>query len=277
MQHALAPNPLLSSSQAATLLGVHTASIKRWADQGKLNCVRTAGGHRRFYRTELEAIRDTGAHTHPDFVDRLFEAALAGEQMRTEGELLTYWSQVGRWENVSDAMGDMLRTVGTAWTEGDLLVSEEHVASETLLRSMARLLMMMPQRPDAPVCALATAPNDPHTLGLAMSELVLAEHNWKTLWIGRNCPVDTMIEVIERPSIRMFALSASAFSQSPSVLKALLNTIEPIARAHNTRIVLGGSGQWPHTNGWAERIHNFKSFGALLRENHAPRYRQQPL
>jgi photoactive yellow protein len=44
---------LITTRVAAALLGVGTTSIKRWADDGTLACVRTAGGHRRFLRGEV--------------------------------------------------------------------------------------------------------------------------------------------------------------------------------------------------------------------------------
>lgn len=48
---------LLSTRDAAAYLGVGTTSIKRWADDGALPCVRTVGGHRRFRMSDLERLR----------------------------------------------------------------------------------------------------------------------------------------------------------------------------------------------------------------------------
>lgn len=43
-------------SEAAELLGVHPSTVRSWADQGKLPVHRTAGGHRRFLRSEIEGM-----------------------------------------------------------------------------------------------------------------------------------------------------------------------------------------------------------------------------
>ena len=271
MAQTTKPSALLSSRQAASILGVHTASVKRWSDQGVLRCVRTPGGHRRFHRQDIEALRGQPVGPHESFTDRLWTAARQGQQMRAEGELLQYWGQVGRWEHVSDAIGEMLVDIGRAWVDGQVSISEEHVASETLLRSMARLLMMMPLRPDAPVCALATVPNDEHTIGLAMSELILAEHDWKSLWLGRNTPVDTIVEVITRPDVEMVALSASEYSCSADHLAELIAAIAPLARRHGTHLVLGGTGAWPDPPSPAHRASSFRDFGLLLRNQLASR------
>ncbi len=44
---------LLSVSAAARLLGVSSSSLRAWAAAGRVPCVRTPGGHRRFERDEM--------------------------------------------------------------------------------------------------------------------------------------------------------------------------------------------------------------------------------
>ena len=43
-------------SEAARLLGVHPSTVRSWADSGKLPVHRTAGGHRRFLRSDIDAL-----------------------------------------------------------------------------------------------------------------------------------------------------------------------------------------------------------------------------
>lgn len=43
----------LTTSEAAAMLGVSVPTIRLWADQGRVPCHRTAGGHRRFEVEEL--------------------------------------------------------------------------------------------------------------------------------------------------------------------------------------------------------------------------------
>lgn len=49
----------LTASEAAALIGVSVATIRGWADQGRLPSHRTVGGHRRF---ELEELREWLEH-----------------------------------------------------------------------------------------------------------------------------------------------------------------------------------------------------------------------
>jgi excisionase family DNA binding protein len=53
---------LITPREAATLLGVRTVTIARWARDGLLKpAVRTPGGHRRYRRGEVVALRDAAA------------------------------------------------------------------------------------------------------------------------------------------------------------------------------------------------------------------------
>ena len=48
----------LTPSQAARILHVSPKTVDRWADQGRIPCVVTLGGHRRFSRDAVLAVAD---------------------------------------------------------------------------------------------------------------------------------------------------------------------------------------------------------------------------
>lgn len=81
MNRRLAPNsePLdwMTLSQAAQALGIHPSTLRRWADQGEIPCVRTPGGHRRFRGSDLRR-----------FLDARTEAALADPPRRLARSLV---------------------------------------------------------------------------------------------------------------------------------------------------------------------------------------------
>ena len=51
----------LTTAQAARLLGVDPATVRRWATEGKITAVRTLGGHRRFTAAEIERVKTGSA------------------------------------------------------------------------------------------------------------------------------------------------------------------------------------------------------------------------
>ncbi len=52
----------LSLGPASRLLGVDPDTLRRWADEGRIEAFTTAGGHRRFSRTVLERILQARRH-----------------------------------------------------------------------------------------------------------------------------------------------------------------------------------------------------------------------
>lgn len=47
---------LLSPAEVAKLFSVDPKTVTRWAKQGRLSCIRTLGGHRRFVADEVYAL-----------------------------------------------------------------------------------------------------------------------------------------------------------------------------------------------------------------------------
>lgn len=66
-------NRVLSTRELAALCGVNESTIKRWADSGRLECVKTPGGHRKFRAEDVY-----GFLNRHGFDTSFFGAALAG-------------------------------------------------------------------------------------------------------------------------------------------------------------------------------------------------------
>jgi excisionase family DNA binding protein len=52
------PDALLTPSEVAQLFRVNPKTVTRWARAGKLNAIRTLGGHRRFRSSEIQRCLD---------------------------------------------------------------------------------------------------------------------------------------------------------------------------------------------------------------------------
>lgn len=52
--------------EVARLLSVSPKTVNRWASEGRLRCIKTLGGHRRFLRSDVERIRRELGYVEPD-------------------------------------------------------------------------------------------------------------------------------------------------------------------------------------------------------------------
>jgi excisionase family DNA binding protein len=257
---------LVTTADAARILGVGTTSIKRWADMGLLGAVRTAGGHRRFRRSEVtRLLRDRQAESEDSDGWAPWGALLEnGPSLALDGALLALRGHLGSWHRVADVLGAVITELGRLWECGSVGIGLEHVASERLARCIARLAESLPTPPNGPRCLLATAEGDEHTLGLSLAELCLKEAGWETLWFGRRTPRSEIRRATAEKSLRMVALSASPASDDASHLADVVSDIGDSCRQKHLELVLGGEGAWPETPSYGRRIHGFGDFNQLL-------------
>lgn len=79
----------LSLREAADMLGVHPATVRNWADDGKLPARRTPGGHRRFRRADLLQYAETHVHGQSDIQPTEVQVILQNALGKTRMEIGT--------------------------------------------------------------------------------------------------------------------------------------------------------------------------------------------
>lgn len=52
----------VAPGEAAEMLHVSPKTVNRWAHEGRIACIVTLGGHRRFRREEIERVADQMEH-----------------------------------------------------------------------------------------------------------------------------------------------------------------------------------------------------------------------
>jgi excisionase family DNA binding protein len=50
------PEQLLTPAEVASMFRVNPKTVTRWARAGKISAIRTLGGHRRFKKSEIDAL-----------------------------------------------------------------------------------------------------------------------------------------------------------------------------------------------------------------------------
>lgn len=139
----------LSLSAASRLLGVHSTTLRRWADAGSIPVYVTPGGHRRFARADIEALVSTHMPTsEQSLVNTLAERAW--DQARTDLERVeqqpAWLKNLGdeerdTWRRVSQQlMGIVLRYVSTQETDESLL-EQAHAIGLDYARNARRVGM----------------------------------------------------------------------------------------------------------------------------------------
>ena len=79
----------VSLRKAADMLGVHPATVRNWADEGKLPNRRTPGGHRRFKRDDLLHYAQSQGELQPVEVQVIIQNALGSARMQISEDNLS--------------------------------------------------------------------------------------------------------------------------------------------------------------------------------------------
>ena len=253
----------ITSAEAARIAGVGTTAIKRWADAGALECVRTPGGHRRFRRSDVERLAQNGRATAaPDetWTNWITLLAADGDIHVVQARLFEERARRGSWHGVADVLGGLLEEIGRRWENGDLSVIDEHLASAALQRALTAVMTAMPLPPGAPRCLLAAAEGEDHTLGLSLVELCLAEAGWRTEWAGSPTRATDIADRLARGGIDLVAISAAASATDRAALLREANEVGVACRAAGVALALGGRGAWPDQPPYGVRFHALLPF-----------------
>ena len=258
---------LLTSAEAATRLGVGVTAVKRWADQGVLPTVRTAGGHRRFRLHDVERLlRSQSGRTHADeWSDWLDTLVNRGDVHLVLAMLFAERARRGAWAEVATYLGLLLETIGERWARGELTVAQEHVASSLLQRALTLTVETMPLPATAPRCLLSPAEGEEHTIGLSLAELCLRENGWRAEWTGGFTRTVDVCERARGGGVRMVALSASAYLRNRRALRSQVRAIGGVCQRAGITLVIGGSGNWPDPPAFGVRLQRWSDFCALVR------------
>jgi excisionase family DNA binding protein len=260
---------MLTTTEAARAAAVAPSTIKRWSDQGLLPFSRTAGGHRRFERFDIERLLreqrasvSLGDPVSAEWVRRLVD----GHRHEIDGGMLEARGRLGSWWRVADELAVALAEMGTQWECDRLTIADEHVASDALARALARIGDTLPIRLDGPKCILACAGDDEHTLGLSLAELCLREIGWTPLWLGRRTPVAEVVRLVRGGRVAMVALSASALLGDERALVAAADEVGTACKDVGVGLVLGGAGSWPDLPAFGVRLTSFSAFYDYLNQ-----------
>ncbi|HYN48503.1 MAG TPA: cobalamin-dependent protein [Candidatus Nanopelagicales bacterium] len=105
---------------------------------------------------------------------------------------------------------EAMALVGQRWKEGRWTVAEEHLASQTLARTLERI--HAPQGPAGrvgPLAVLAGVAGEHHAIGLICLDQVLREEGWTVANLGADVPAADLARFLARNRAELVALAAS--------------------------------------------------------------------
>ena len=259
----------LTSKEAARLLGVSEASVKRWADGGLLPAERTVGGHRRFRPEAVAAFRRTSregagaarghaareeaggvrrearikAAAGKALTESLFESLVEGQAEEAAALFVNLHLRGHTVASIADAvLCPAMRRVGELWRAGEVTVAQEHVATRTALVALRALRDASGGRESNGLKALCcSVEEDYHELPVRVAALVLEAEGWNALTLGASTPFYALAEAVSRFGPRLVCVASTVFGKLDRAAREYAE-LRAAARGVGASVVLGGAG-----------------------------------
>jgi excisionase family DNA binding protein len=254
----------LSPKEVASVIGVSESSLRRWADEGRLEVTRTAGGHRRIATSEaVRFIRESGMSLanpevlglgdldclpaeadpgdDPGAADRLFNALVEGEVCASRGMVMSWYLAGQSLPAICDGpLRSALTRIGELWKTDPKGVFIEHRAVDICLQTFRQLRMnLIAPADDAPVAVGGSLEEDPYIVPNVMAATVLADLGFRDVNLGAHSPISALTAAIEECQPTLAWLSVMAPTEPTELRQAIGRMSEALAPLGATLIVGG--------------------------------------
>jgi len=255
---------LLSPKDLARATGVSESSLKRWADSGRLECTRTAGGHRRIPLAEaVRFIRESSisvvdpsmlgittqsrpAKSIEESNEYFSEMVLSGREEEAIGYLSHEYLSGNSFASLCDGpVRHCLEQVGHAWAqtsdgqEKNLRIAEEHRSVDIILQALQQLRRMVQSSETAPVAIGGAPPGDPYLVPSLCAALSLLGDGWRTANLGPSSPFEVLRTAAVRAKAKLVWVSISVESPEANIRQGLEMLSETMLGL-NGSVVVGG-------------------------------------
>ena len=263
----------LNSQEAAKILGVNVSSIKRWTDQGRLKCIQTAGGHRKFMMShlaqfladnekkaakanvfEIESEQDLRISYYimkRDFkylTKHLFTVANASDRVAVFKIFSAlYLSQYPLYKIYDDLITPVLHQTGHMWVNNDLSVVEEHISTNTIREGIARLqgIISVPEEKTEKALCMNLS-SEMHDMALKMLENVLELRGYYTYLSGQMTPLLETEHIFKSVKPHRLYISSTYIMDSITA-QAEIDFVFEMCQQYATKAYVGGQG-WDQLN-----------------------------
>jgi len=262
----------LNSVEAANILGVNVSTIKRWTDSGKLNCIQTAGGHRKFLMKHInEYLKsqpnqpkkitaipyDTSEHRqlnhliqkhdvielHLHLLNNALKSHRDNVNLIINGLVL---AQYPLHKIFDELVTPVLHKIGELWEYNHISVAEEHIASNIIRDAIIQIRdMIVPPEKDETKSLCIAFSDDLHDMAIKMVQLILEQRGHEVIYSGQSTPAEGLKKIITNFKPNRIYISCVYYNQDWSEQKIVeknreLQFIYNLAELNNIDVFIGG-------------------------------------
>jgi len=280
---------ILSTADVARLFNVTETTVKRWANDGMLKCMKTPGGHRKYemkhvvefaQRVQLEpacalSLSDQDALAQTIQVAILTRDFAALQRVFIEKALspdkcdlfllfsYLYQHQIELWEIYDLIIAPGMMEIGERWARGDVKICQEHRASYETLDALAKLQAQIHVKPATGLSVVCACPgNELHEIGLRCAASLFESEGWLTHYLGARTPFEDIVYAVEELHPTTVCISRTVSFTDDAEREACDRMLRTVL-ASGVTILLGGKVLCGHTAA-KECVYRYSTLRELL-------------
>ena len=257
-----------NSQDAAKILGVNVSTVKRWTEDGKLECVKSAGGHRKFLMSHLADFleknkkKTSKANLFP--LNKTSDQKISGYILSGDFDYLSnyilkqalacnreqihqvlnglYLAQYPLHQIYDKMITPAMHQIGELWVNNKISVAQEHLASQTLRDAIVRLqgIIRMPNSQKGKVFCLNLS-DELHDIALKMVAHILEYRGFQVLFSGQLTPLTTIENELKLFRPKRVYLSSTFINDLKSA-QSEFDQLCSVCKKYETEIYVGGQG-----------------------------------
>jgi excisionase family DNA binding protein len=263
-----APIKYFNSREAAKILGVNVSTIKRWTEEGKLQCIRSAGGHRKFLMEHLNAFlnqnkkRTSRVNLFP--IESPEDLDLSHRILKGDFEFLTAYvlqnALNSRRERIQKVLNGLylaqhplpsiydhiitpvLHRIGEMWESQTISIIDEHLASQNIRDSVVRLqgIIRIPEHKVGKALCLNPS-HELHDLALKMVDHLLELRGFQVFYSGQITPTTDVAQILDDHLPDRLYISCTFVPDSVNVQEEM-DVLFQLCLEKGVRVFVGGAG-----------------------------------
>lgn len=176
----------------------------------------------------------------PEWLQQIIDAGLRFDRQDLAAQLRYASSTLGIGRFLRERVTPILTEVGDAWSRGDLDIRHEHFISEVMEDELRALRTPLESAGTGRPVVLANLPDEYHELGLQIAAVEVAAAGRTLRILGRNTPVEEIVETAVAIDAAAVGLSISKFGVTDATSLAVADARRLLpTRVH---LWLGGGG-----------------------------------
>jgi methanogenic corrinoid protein MtbC1 len=137
---------------------------------------------------------------------------------------------------------EAMSLIGSRWREGRWSIADEHLASQTVIRTLERIgPKPTPESRVGPLAVLAGVAGEHHTIGLVCLQQVLADAGWTVANMGPDLPAADLARFVATNQADLVGLTAAQPERAEAVREAVDACRTADGGDRRVRILLGGA------------------------------------